>query len=62
MNSGEVAAIVSIIGMLFNYLGVTSINSDVITGAVNGVIAIAVFGCGIYSWYIHRTKDPTTGL
>lgn len=61
MNSGEVAAIVAVVGMLFNYLGITSVNSDVITGAINGIIAICVFGAGIYSWYVHRTKpQPST--
>lgn len=59
MNSGEVSSIVAIVGMVFTYLGITSVDSTIITGAVNGIIAIITFGAAIWSWYVHRTSDNT---
>jgi hypothetical protein len=60
MDSGEITSIVTIIGMIFTYLGITSVDSTVITGAVNGLIAVVTFGAAIWSWYIDRTKNDTT--
>jgi hypothetical protein len=59
MDSGEITSIVTIIGMIFTYLGITSVDSTVITGAVNGLIAVVTFGAAIWSWYVHRSNNTT---
>ena len=60
MNSAEISSIVAIVGMLFSYLGITTIDSSTVTGAVNGLIAIITFGAALYSWYAHRQNANAT--
>ena len=59
MDSGEIAAIVAVVGMILNYLGITSIDSSAITGAVNGIIAIIAFGAALWSSYKHRQTNAS---
>lgn len=59
MDSGELASIAAIVGMALSYLGVTGVDSTVINGAVNGIIAIAAFGAALWSWYIHRSNNAS---
>jgi len=60
MDSGEISSIVAIIGMVPSYLGITGVDSMVIDGAVNGIIAIIAFAAALWSWYSHRVKNPTS--
>lgn len=55
MDTGTVAAFVSIIGMVFSFFG-ASIDPQLISGAVQGGIAIATFVAAVWSWYQHRQK------
>lgn len=56
-DSGELASIVTGIGLVLTYFGVTGIDSSVITGAVEGVIGIVTFFSAFWSWYSHRQKN-----
>ena len=42
------------IGTVFSFLGVTGIDSSVISGAVNGLISIVTLGMALWAWYNHR--------
>jgi hypothetical protein len=57
MDSAEIASIVAIAGMGLSYLGVTGVDSTVINGAINGVIAIVAFGAALWSWWAHRKNN-----
>lgn len=57
MDSGEVASIVTIVGMVLSWIGVTNVDPSLISGAVTGCFAIVTFGAALWSWYIHRQKN-----
>jgi hypothetical protein len=57
MDSGEIASIVAMIGMVLSAIGITGIDSTVLAGAVNGILSIAAIGAAIWSWYSHREKN-----
>lgn len=57
MDSGEIASVVAIVGLGFSYFGITGIDSSVVTGAINGIIAIVTFAAALWSWYIHRQTN-----
>ena len=57
MDSGEVASIVALVGMVLSAIGITGIDSTVLTGAVNGVICVGTIAAAIWSWYSHRQKN-----
>lgn len=57
LDSGEIAATVAVVGMFLNYLGITGIDSGVITGAINGFIAVITLGAAVWSVYSHRAKN-----
>lgn len=58
MDSGEISAIVAVIGLVLSYFG-AAIDPSLIQGAVSGIIAIVTFGAALWSWYLHRTKNAT---
>jgi hypothetical protein len=60
MDSGEISSIVTIVGLGFSYFGITGIDSSVVTGAINGLIAVVTFGAALWSWYSHRQKNSTS--
>ncbi len=53
-STGEVAAIVAVLGVVLSGLGVTGIDAGMVSGAVNGAIALATLVAAIISWYQHR--------
>lgn len=57
IDGGEIAAIVTGIGLVLTYFGVTGIDSSIITGAVEGVVGIVTFISAFYSWYSHHQKN-----
>lgn len=61
IDSGEIASIVAIAGMVLSAIGVTGIDSDVLTGVVNGFVSIVAVGAAIWSWYSHRQKNVSLG-
>jgi len=54
MYTAEIPAVVTVIGTVFSFLGVTGIDSSVISGAVNGLISIVTLGMALWAWYNHR--------
>jgi hypothetical protein len=56
MDSGEISAIVAVIGMALSYFGIT-VDPALVNGAVAGGIAIVTFGAALYSAYSHRQKN-----
>lgn len=57
MNTGEVTSIVAIIGLILSTLGITGVDSTIITGAVNGVVSLVVIFAAILSWLHHRWNN-----
>ena len=53
MSNGQIASLVAFAGLVLSSLGITGIDSTVLTGAVNGVISIVVLIAAIWSWYEH---------
>lgn len=54
MTSGELTGIVAIIGTALSFLGVTGIDANMVSAAVNGVIAIVTFAAALWTWHKHR--------
>jgi preprotein translocase subunit SecF len=59
MDSGQIASIVAVLGLILSILGVTGIDSTMLTGFVNGVISIITIGAALWSWFSHRDKSST---
>ena len=57
MTSGEIVSIATIIGTGLTFLGVTGIDSSVISSAITGVIALVTIVAAIYS---HYTRPSAT--
>ncbi len=53
-STGEVAAIVAVLGVVLSGLGITGIDAGMVNSAVNGTIALATLVAAIISWYQHR--------
>lgn len=53
-STGEVAAVVAIVGMLLTGIGITGIDSGIISGAVNGIFSIITLVAAVVSWWQHR--------
>ena len=60
MDSAEIASIVTIAMLALNYFGITGIDSGMITGAINGILALAAFCAAIWSWYGHRQVNAAS--
>jgi hypothetical protein len=56
-STGEVAAIVTVLGVVLGGIGITGIDPSVLNGAVNGVVAIVTLVAAIVSWYQHRKAN-----
>jgi Ni/Fe-hydrogenase subunit HybB-like protein len=56
MDSGEVSAIVAVVGMALSYFGY-NVDPALINGAIAGGIAIVTLGAALYSAYSHRQKN-----
>lgn len=54
MQTSEIPAIATLIGTIFTFLGITHIDSSVISNAVQGVIAFVTLFLALVSWYKHR--------
>ncbi len=53
-STGEVAAVVAVIGVVLSGLGITGIDTGMVNSAVNGGIALATLVAALISWYQHR--------
>jgi hypothetical protein len=53
-SSGEIASVVAVISLVLSSLGITGVDSTVLNGAVNGVLAFIGIGAAVWSWYQHR--------
>ncbi len=56
MQKGEIAAIVTVAGLFLADLGITGVDSTMLTSAVNGLVSFVVIGAALVSWYQHRNK------
>jgi hypothetical protein len=54
VDSGEISAVVAVIGMILSSLGITGVDSTVLNGAVNGIICIITIGAAAWSWWVHH--------
>lgn len=54
MQSSEIPAIATLIGTALTFLGITHIDTSVISNAVQGVIALVTLFLALISWYKHR--------
>lgn len=54
MQSSEIPAIATFVGTIFTFMGITGIDSSLISGAIQGVIALVTLVLAIVSWYKHR--------
>ena len=59
IDSGEITAIIAVIGGILSTLGVTGIDSGVLNSAVNGIISVVTIGCALWSWYSHHVKNAS---
>lgn len=57
MDSGEIASVVAIVGMIFTGLGISGIDAGVLTGAVNGIFSFITICAAVWSWWSHRSKN-----
>lgn len=57
MDIGYAASWVTIVGVVLSFLGVTGIDSSVISQAVTGVIALVTVGSAVYSHYKRPTQQ-----
>jgi len=62
ITSGELAAVVTLIGAALSMLGVTGVDAGMVNAAANGVIAIITFVAAIYAWYQHRNAVIAAGF
>jgi hypothetical protein len=53
-NSGAVAAIVTIAGLVLSELGVTGIDSSMLNNAINGLVSVGVVAAALWSWHKHH--------
>ncbi len=56
-NTGEIAALIAVVGVVLSGLGITGIDTGMVSNAVQGVIAIVTFAAAILSWYHHRQAN-----
>ncbi len=54
ITSGEIAAIVAILGTVLSGIGVTGIDPSLLSGALQGVVSLLTLGAALWSWYQHR--------
>lgn len=59
MDSGQIASIVAVLGLILSTLGVTGVDSSVLTGLVNGVVSAVTLVAALWSFYSHRDKTAT---
>lgn len=62
MNNGEIASLVSIAGMVLTGLGISGVDSGMLTGAANGLVAIVTIIAAVWSWYAHRKNAAVPGV
>lgn len=48
-------ALTTVIGTFLSFLGVTGVDAGVISGAVNGIIALLTFATAIWAWRAHKS-------
>lgn len=54
MSKSEIPSIVTVIGAVLTTLGITGIDADVVSSAVQGVFAIITVIAAIVAWFKHR--------
>lgn len=59
MTQGEITSIATVIGSFLTLLGITGIDSNQISAAVNGLIAVATLVMAIYTFFSHRNAVQT---
>lgn len=52
--SGEIGAATVIIGAALSFMGITGIDANVISSAVNGLISFVTIVVAIFAYYKHR--------
>ena len=62
MTNGEIAALVTVIGSVFSLLGITGIDSSVISSALSGIIAFVTIGTAVYAYFQHKKAATLAGL
>lgn len=55
MTTGEIASIVAVAGTVLSFLGITGVDSSIVSQAVTGVIAIISIGAAVWSHYTRPT-------
>lgn len=58
--SGEIAAISAIVGAAISFLGITGIDANLISSAVNGLVAFVTILATVFAYYKHRQAVKTT--
>ena len=54
MTSGEIASLVTVIGSFLTILGITGIDSGMISSLVNGIIAFVTIVTAVWAFVQHR--------
>lgn len=54
MQTSEIPAIATFVGTIFTFMGITGIDTSVIGGAIQGLIALVTLVLAVVSWYKHR--------
>jgi len=57
MESGQIAAIVAVIGLILAAFNITGVPADSLTKVVDGILAAVTIIAGIYSAYSHNAKN-----
>ena len=54
MTTGEATAIVTILGSILTFLGITGIDAGLLNQAANGLVSLFTIAFAVYSYYAHR--------
>ena len=54
MTTGEIMSLATIVGVVLSFLGVTQIDSSVISSAITGIIALVTIGASVWAAISHH--------
>lgn len=61
MANGEIMTIVTVIGAVFSFLGISGVDSAVISQAVTGIISLITIGSALYVHFAHKKTVAALG-
>jgi hypothetical protein len=59
-STGDITAIVTIVGSVFAFLGITGIDSAVVNSAVTGIISLVSIVAAVHAYYSRPSAPQST--